>query len=96
MSTFSALGISGCRLPLQSKQLAQPRQMHIHEAMDLAIGLGACNDRQYGEQDDMRQVVKFALGTARILDPPQQIEESGKRFHGNPCDGKLRVPFKES
>ena len=73
--------------PRQAERLAQLGEVNIDEAVDRAVGVGARDDRQNRQQQDVRQSIQFALGASRVLDFGQQADKRRERRHGNPVRG---------
>ncbi len=61
-------GMSGCPFPADLEGLVQFPPMDFDEGTDAAIRIGAAHDRQYGKQQDVRQLIKFAFGAPWIGD----------------------------
>lgn len=61
-------GMSGRPFPADLEGRVQFPPMDFDEGTDAAIRISAAHDREYGKQQDVRQLVKFAFGPPWIGD----------------------------
>ena len=76
--------VGRCSSPLQAERVAQPGEVNIDEAVDCPVGIGASDNRQDREQQDVRQPIQLALGPPGVLDLGQYGDKRSERRHGNP------------
>ena len=56
--------------------------MHADEGQDAAVGGGAGQDGQHGEEQQVGERVAATLTATRVGDPFQGGEQAGERYHG--------------
>jgi len=89
-------GMAGCALPAQTEGGVQPVAMHLDESFDRPIRVAAGDRGKHREQQDIRQLIEFSLGPARVRYLAEQANQLVERSHGNllavwlPCiDSKI-------
>jgi hypothetical protein len=65
--------------PLNSKRLVEPHPVHFHKSSYPSIRIRAAHNGQDGKQQNVRQLIELAFGTARIRDLGQSGQQ---RFTG--------------
>ncbi|MDQ2944504.1 MAG: hypothetical protein M3Y27_00915 [Acidobacteriota bacterium] len=83
MNDVTDRGVRGRAPPFQAKGGIQFVAMHVDERDDAAIRVAACDNGENGEQQNVRQLVELAFGSARIRNIGQYVQQRRKLGHGN-------------
>jgi hypothetical protein len=92
---FESLGGQGLQHAPQRVERGRPLQLGLEglveqlpalpqEGQDAAIGPGATQHREHGEQQQIRQRIALALRPSGIGDFLKRGKQASKRHHGNP------------
>lgn len=69
--------------PCQPEGLVQFGAVDVDKGDNATVRVGAANDGENGEQQDVGQLVEFALGAPGIGNVGQQVQQRRERDHGN-------------
>jgi len=76
-------GMGGRTLPAQTEGGVQPPAMHFDEGLNGAEGIATGDHGEYGEQQNIRQLVYLAFGSTRVGNLAEHRKELIERLHGN-------------
>ncbi len=76
LQNISDASIRGRLFPFEFEGFVQPLPMRHEERPDAAIRVGAADDRQYGKQQQVLQLITFSFGAARVRDCREKRKES--------------------
>ena len=66
--------------PSDFEGFVQPLPMHLDESADAAIRIRAAYDRENRKQQDVRQLIEFALGATRVGDCREERKKTFNDF----------------
>src|ERR1700675_3081255 len=70
-------------LPANLESFVQPFPVRLDERTNASVRIGSSHNRQNGKQQNIRQLIEFTLGAARVTDHPEVRKKGIERLRGN-------------
>src|ERR1700674_325332 len=75
--------VGGWSLPANLESFVQPFPVRLDERTNASVRIGSSHNRQNGKQQNIRQLIEFTLGAARVADHPEVRKKGIERLRGN-------------
>src|SRR6202521_991565 len=84
--------VGGWSLPANLESFVQPFPVRLDERTNASVRIGSSHNRQNGKQQNIRQLIEFTLGAARVADHPEVRKKAIERLvaTSRECGGRHR------